>query len=562
MGKKSNAEDILNHISEARNVLKYTFNLAYTKEDSQSQQHCYNNNFEKAINFIHTACLPLFCSSINEKNTFNRGKGLYGGQWGFFGNEVLNTSQKEYPVGSLRCLDTYRYYSIWENFLTHHCLLATYDKLQNIIFNDILFTGYDISRHLGCTGIHYALNHNLLHLDVSDGKFIVKELNKKCRNAVIDSNTASNYGRNSYPQCLSTIKNYFTKYNKYGDLAEQIKLDYTPDNKPFSVTVPGNLLPLLQQLRGRGKNLANIFNLYNGQKALTQTDIDKFLKSVSNIQDEPIKPLHGESEALQLTQTDKIHLEYKLEQTFNFNFVNCITKNIQMLDQKFNQRFCDDVAFIDSVIAFINLPNTHSRHLLIQMAFDCCSDCLSLENSSLVKRITSPDVVAIIDKRSAKRTAPYNLLSQWKETCANFINYMAEIVFPIYESFFFVAIYDLFSKPETHPEQTLLTMYLELGNYIEKSNIATSIHNYENDIKIIYNNELWNHSATLSDKDFIIPQYPDNSIRSSTFAKVVLGTYNHLPKPKPVLISRNFLYENFSHSKDCFLTSCIADILL
>lgn len=560
MKKHTDIKDIVNQINEARNVLTYTFQFSYNKEViEQLSQYSDKEKFETLFKHIHTACRPLFCSSFNEKNTFSLNKGLEYGQWQFFGDEVSDTSQKAYPVGPLRYLDTFHSWSIWEKILTHHCLLATYDKLHNIIFNNIQFTGYNISRHLGCTGIHYALTHNFLHLEVSEGEYIVKELDKKCRNAVIDSNTASNYGRNSYPQCFSTLKEYFTKYNTYKDLAKQITLTYTPDNKPFSVTVPGNLLPLLQQLRGRGKNLANIFNLYDGQRVLKQADIDKFHKSVSEIQGEPIKPLHGESESSQMTYTDEIYYKHKLEQTFNFNLVNCITKNIQVLDERFNQRFCEDVAFIDSVVAFINFPNTNSRHLLIQMAFDCCSDYLSPDTSSLVQRINTPDVVAIIDKHSTKWTTPYNLFSKWQETCTNFINYMAEIVFPVYESYFFVAIYDLISKPELSPEQTLLTMYLELGNYINTLDL-----NYEskNDFQANYNNALFDCSSALSAENVIVPKYPDNSIRSSTFSKVALSTYNHLPEPKPILINRNFLYENFSHSKDCYLTSCIADILL
>lgn len=555
-------KDFVEQINEARNVLIYTFNFPYSKEViEQLSQSSDEEKFKRLCKHIHTACRPLFCSSINEKNPFNPDDGLAGGQWQFFGDKNLNTSQEAYPVGPLRCLDTYCCYNIWEEILTHHCLLTTFDRLHAVIFKNIQFTGYDIARHLGCTGMNYALNHDHLHLEVSGERYLISELTQKSRNAIIDSNTASNYGRNSYPQCFSTISSYFSKYNKYENLYKQIVLKYTADNKPFNVTVPGTLLPLLLQLRGRGKNLANIFNLYDGQRVLKQSDIDKFLKSVSEIQDEPIKPLHGESRSLQLTYTDKIYNEYKLEQTFNFNFVYCITKNIQILDQRLNQRFCEDTAFIDSIVAFISLPNTFSRHLLIQMAFDCYSDCLCFNNSLLTQRLRNPDSVVVIDKRAIKTTDPYVIHSRWMEACLNFINYMTEIVFPIYESYFFVAIYDLFFDSNVSIEQNILNIYRKLGNYIEKANIYAAVHGYENMLLKNSNFKSVNGEKPLSNASFIVPNYKDTRINTNTFSKVALSSYNHIPLSKSSLINRDFLYKHFQHSKDGFLNACIADMV-
>ena len=140
---------------------------------------------------------------------------------------------------------------------------------------------------------------------------------------------------------------------------------------------------------------------------------------------------------------------------------------------------------------------------------------------------------------------------------------MSELVFPIYESYFFVMMYDMFSEPEKSPAQNIWKLYLTLNSYLSTEAIYKTISNnyYIEEIMNIYNVDLKKNAQPLKDADFIVSNYCDKSLDYGTLAKVALSTYNHITEPACSLISRDYLYKNFKRTKECLLNSCTSELL-
>lgn len=548
-------------ITEARNTLTHTFSLNYEPDSLLAELNQENPaaKISRMSKYMHEACLPLFCPVSYDRSTVTKLNGLCNGTWQFFGDLSPNDSTPQKRAGVLSCLTSTQYYKVWESMLTHHCLLTTYDKLHDIIFHEIEISGYHLMRLFDEQGFHYALKNGNFHIGTENGHFNIPELQKNSKSKVADSNRASNYGRNSYPSKLGTIKEIFISYPKLTEIGKYIKLSRSENAKQkyTKVVIPMNIFPLLQRIGGKGKDFANICKLYNSQQSLTPMHLNKFIDSVSSIQE--LTP----DEVKCMTKTDILYSQYKLEQVFNFNLVYCLTKNIRSFDKRFEQRMHDDSTFIDTVSSVVNLPNTFSRPFLIQMAFDCCADDLHLDSSFLVTRVNSSDMVMSVDKRSHKMTDTHNLLRQWRDCYNNFVNYMAELVFPVYESYFFVMMYDMFSDSESSPAQTILNLYTTLGDYLSNEEVFKEISNdyYIKLIKDIYNPSFFRKPPIIKDDDFIMPDHFGCTVQPKTLEMVTLSTYNNTPASMPALISRDYLYEHFPRSKECFLTSCTADLL-
>lgn len=581
----------INHLcfqlEEARNTLIYTLHLPY--EPTVLQKLLTNKDFSDKIDIIiqytHQACSCLFNSEYNEKESTPSQyasinspaeelkawlKTEISRHWLFFGDKYSDVSQKKYPPGPLSVLGSSRYFTTWNAMLIDHCLLATYDKLYNIIFQNIKLDPYKISRHFNCWGVNCSLAESGFRIDAGpDNQFIFNKGLDKVPYGVVDSNIASNNASNNYSTSFMNLKNYLSCCSKYEKLSDKIMISKTvEENRKESnieelkeISIFLNNLPLLQQLRGRGKELTNILKLYDGQKIIRLKDINNFKECVSLIQYEPVKPTDG-SKKSHMKPVDILYYKYKLEQTFNFDLVYCISKNIEFFDQRLNQRMYDDTTLIDVITSIVNLPNIFSRPLLVQMAFDSCSDYQHLDSSFLVKRITSPDSMMSIDKRSVRITDSNNFLNQWKDCYNSFVDYMSELVFPIYESYFFAILYDIFSNPQKSEAENVLSLYLELSDYLSKDEVFSKINEsyYQNEIMRVHNSDC-KEDGMLNSEDFISYSYCNEEKLPLSFSKVVLSTYNHIPEAMPPLISRQYLYKNFKRTKECLLTSCTATLL-
>lgn len=519
------------------------------------------NQFNKMAEYLHTACAPLFNTTFITNKEFKKLQGLRECEFGFWGSGSAKQKDTLFPLDPANILDTTRFSRVWESMLFHHCLLSTYDKLNDLLFQDTKLSSYYFARYLGHCGFDYCYDAREFSLSLNAAKTGFNIISRSFK-GTNGSAIASSLGRNSYPQSLETLKNFLNTYEKFSPISDKIVLTHDNKQKCINAEIPLNLVPLIQQLRGRGKELANIFKLYRNKLPCSASAIEKCIKSISEIQKQPIKPTKEESKP-NLTKLDRLFYGYKLEQFFHFDLAYCITKNIQELDKRLEQKLREDTAFIELVTSIANFPNTVSRSLLLQMAFDSFSDQRNMRESFLKKRTSSlADSIAYIIKDKINVTDQHNLLNEWIDCYNDFVNYMTDLVFPIYESYFFVMVYDYFVDPNKTDFENLLEIYEKLEVYLSDDSIYNEIRaEYYIDTTInIYNKDA-KPDKKFSKKDFILPDYSNKNIDYSTYSKVVLSIYNHMPQDIPPLISRDYLYQKFKRVKECLLTSCTSELL-
>ena len=538
------------YITEARNILIYGANISYHSKKYQSSLQNDEPVLEQILEHMHESCKEI----------------LGEGGVKFFGNEKTNIPRGVSlpPIGELGTL--HGYHNVWKKMINDHCILATFDKLHHMIFHIISIKPYQLARHINYLGFNYAYDHDYFKIsEGSDKPFIFNNDDDYCLYGAVNSVKASNDSYNSYPKSFKTLKKLFDKYPNYQYIGEQISLSKSGD-KQEKFTIPLNSVPLLQSLRGNVPLLKNIFRLYDVTQNITPAKITQFIKSVAELQNIITKMPADDIENF-MTRSDLIYYKYKLEQTFHFDFIYCLTKNIEALSKRHNLPFNDDT-FIEFVSSGMNLPNTFSRHLLLQMAFDCCTDYRDFNSSFLIEKILKPDSMAYFDKRTNKITDSFDTLSQWKNCYRNFINYMVTFAFPIYESYFFVSLYDSFSKPEQSTAQNLLDLYKVLNKHLSESttfNDVTEKTKYlmdkANDVCFPKKPNAKEEVQKPVQDNFILPDYPNTSIDYDILRKVILSTYNHQSKPMPVLISQEYLNENFRRLSESFIISCTAELL-
>ena len=552
-----NISEFEKQINEARNILIYGVNLKYHSNDYLKQQignKTKETIWETLLEDMHESCKVI----------------LNDGGLQFFGDTSLKI--EEYPNQSLMYLDGLQAYNlIWDNMINHHCLLATYDKLNSIIFQNVILNSYNMARHINYFGVNFSYNKDFFRITVNNNNsFEFNEDKDCCHRGAADTDQASNDAYNLYPQSFNTIKKILDSHKNYTDIGKQI----TPSksgNKITNVEISLSNLPLLQQLRGKGPDLKNIFKLYDGKRKITNNSLLKFIESVAYIKKSPINlPSWSNVDSNYMTNADKLYYRYKLEQTFHFDFIYCLTQNIVKLNNNFNLAFSED--FIEFAASSINLPNTFSRHLLIQMAFECCTDYHHFKSSFLYKQLTKPDAIMDYDRRTSKKTDPFETFGQWKTCYINFINYMATLVFPIYESYFFVSFHDHFSRPEKSVGENILYLYETLSNYLSRDDIFNSINGnfLVEESKKVCNRNLNKKDNSEANSDLFIFADYINSKKTmdmlqgnsqDIFQSVVLNAYNHLPEQMPMLLSQEYLNNNFGHLNKSFINACITDLL-
>lgn len=539
--------DLRESITEARNVIIYGSHFPYkpkeyvTKKEPQDDKGVLNALLE----YMHESCTYIFAETKLE----------------FFG-PIRPEKPESISLPPLRGLDSrLGFINVWKKMLNYHCLLTTYDKLHNIIFHNQRLEGYGLSRHINNCGLDYSRKENNFRLYATDqNEYIINDGEKNCNYGVVGSDKASNEGRNSYPNSFNTLTQLFDKYNNYSYISNQITISES-NGKPTKCSIPISMLPLLNNLRGQGNLLKNILKLYDSRQNIT-ANMKKFHLSV--------KELEESIERTQdyFTRMDILYYKYQLEKTFHLDFAYCLTKNIEKLSKRLKRPLNDD-SFIDFVSSSINLPNVFSRHLLIQMAFDCCTEYHDFNSSFLIRQVLNPDSIASFDRRINKVTNSFDMLSQWQNRYRDFINYMVEFALPMYESYFFVSLYDYYAAPEDSAAQTALKLYDILNVYLSSDEVFNSIttdylvnESIDACSKVIsVGTGTKDNTAKLSRKDFILPDYSNFSVNENIFRKVILSTYNHLPEPTPVLISQEYFNNNFKRMKQNFINSCTAELL-
>lgn len=590
MYTEENLYSIHHSLFEARQVLRYGMHL------SNDPDHTFKDRVTNSIpasDVVNNAMQQTLqtCSAILDAEKVH-----------FYGSYTVSAlaSIKSGSIpASLECLNDYRYFpTVWTKILSHHCLLATYDKLHDIIFSGFQLSVGEFIKYFKLCGLDYALNNGVIHVIWPQKPCF---FDKKSSSGIVESDTVA-ASTASYQKSFHALNQIFQNL-KPSNLASLSTFIRSEDQK---IMFSANHLVLLQQIRGRVHELNYIKKIYTSQKGITYSDFAKFITSVNAFQQSPIKLTDSDWEEIVsinasndagstsnhhelLTWSDKIYYKYKLEQVFHFDLINCLSQNIQRLEKRLNTRF-DLPSFIDIATSSVALPNVLSRHILIQMSFDSLTKDRDLKNSSLQQIIHEPDILMKYNSHSPKYTDNHIMISEWTNRYIEFINYMVTLVFPVYESYFFITLYDLMLTMNSQHSMCniLMDMFNTLKDHLNTEDVYKEILYLKDEVlekcNIPSSNSKKESSLTLH--DIIVPNYEnilkkmgtknatgrysipklkkifeDSGIDINLYQQLVLSIYNHIPDPAPALISEKYLKSKFGDLQKHFVEICVKELL-
>lgn len=524
-----------NLINESKNVLTFTLHLNYPTINGIER-----NLVNEVWQITHENCAKL----------------LNNGDLNFFGRYLPDTSP-DAPLSLAEMASPSSYHLIWSKLLKHHCIMATFDKLHNIIFSTEQLSSYELVRRFTDVGFHYSLTHNGFKVSAMENQFVFNDGLEKSPFGVIKSeDTASPTA--STKRKLETLSRAMSP--------DSINLKSIPEaihQAAINRSVPGNYAVIFQLLNGRSKNFKRIFTLYSAKKSasISSSITKQILTFIKEVIEEPtfsVKRTGPHSNPI--NRVDYLYYKYRLEQLFNFDLIYCLVKNIDELDRYCNQNFSENIPFIDFVTCSINLPNVFSRHLLVQMAFDSFKTEQDLSSSCLLDRLKSPDVIAKFKDSSIRLTDSHLRLPQWEKRYSDFINYLSKVVFPVFESYFFTLLYEQCNL--SHSNQTiadsLLKLYFILMDYLSSEEVYSDLLHPERIIENAWNQNRPPNQGPINSKNIIVPDYQiDEHMNTGLFRRLTLSAYNHTPESIPALLNLEY-FRAFDNLPDRFLDLCTA----
>lgn len=177
-------------------------------------------------------------------------------------------------------------------------------------------------------------------------------------------------------------------------------------------------------------------NADKSEQSPAKSSVNKNKKTKNEEQEEPDKVF--------LENSDRIYYFYKIEQLFSFNLINCLVQNIERMrdGNPLQRNLVEILGLYDILSACFLLPNLLSRHFLVQFAFDSLNEYMDFDSNCLTKLIHERNVIAsfIDDSKTLVQT---NLaLTKWHNCFLNFIDYLTVILFPAFENYFFIRLYE------------------------------------------------------------------------------------------------------------------------
>lgn len=507
-----NMASIKNTINECRNILQYCLFLKF-------DQSLFEADSEVAIENILKSTFENCISILNE------------GDLRFFGKQP----EEETYSGILAELSTLPSFNIiWKKIIYQHCLFATYDKLQSLLFGQYGISFYGLADFYQSDGFDYVLKN-------MKPKFIPDDItpnNDTPTNRQASGKEPVGSISNSYKNSIEYIdKQRLRNLNFLSDLY----LDKENNKKSTSKLIKASYIVPTRILVGRGRTLRNVSKLYSSQTAITPSAIEKYMDTASEIIEEPMK---GCLDTTHMERSDHLYYKYKVEQIFNFNLIDCLARNIDDLQKKHNVSI--DASIIGRLSSCAELPNLFSRHLLLQMAFDSFNPTYKINQSCLHKWLSDQlQTWGSYLPSSVDTIRPYQYLGLWLEQYEEFMRYLSIVAFPVYENYFFVTLYDYCKNSSADLNSTFSKMYGLLSEYLCQKETDYSIGALEKDVLKMLNDSISPSKPEINKEEIIKPTFHSHDIHMKHYFQTVLSVYNNAPTKTPAFLSQKYLKDHF-----------------
>lgn len=524
-----NIASIENTINECRNILQYCFFIKF-------DQSLFEADSEVAIENILKSTFENCISILNE------------GDLSFFGN---HPEEKTHSGILAELFELWSFNTIWKKIIYQHCLFATYDKLQCLLFGQFGISFYGLADLYRSDGFDYVLKNK-------KPKFIPDDItsnNDIPSNRQVSGKEAIGSISNSYKNSIEYLgRQQLGNLNFLSDLY----LDKENNKKSTSKLIKASYIVPTRILVGRGRTLLNVSKLYSSRTAITPSAIEKYMNTAREIIEEPMK---GCLDTTHMERSDHLYYKYKVEQIFNFNLIDCLARNIDDLQKKHNVSI--DASIIGRLSSCAELPNLFSRHLLLQMAFDSFNPTYKINQSCLHRWLSNQlQTWGSHLPSSVDTIRPYQYLGLWLEQYEEFMRYLSIVAFPVYENYFFVTLYDYCKKNSSVDlNSTLYKMYGLLSKYLCQKETDYSIGALDNYVLKMLNDSISPSKSEINEEEIIKPTFYIHGIHMEHYFQTVLSVYNNAPTKRPAFLSQKFLKDNFKFIDKKFFLAFVSGMV-
>lgn len=410
-------EHMAKQINEASNVLKYSFYLP---------QVVRNITKEKDFSFIADKDKNIdLMEDIN--NT------IYENLDSFIGNTKYDIFgyRGKYEKYDFSCLVAYD--DFWRHVFKQHAILSTYDKLRRIIGRSVHLSDYNFYKYSNYTNspenvlsdCHHGLDY-LLGLDNNnDGckqNFDIFDIKRQTK---IPSDIISNYSANLTRQIKSLNKkldsiNLLNQIKQSSNVASLDLLEFYQFSVSHKKKEPDNSFEML-----------DILNIHK-KKTINCNDYCQYITSVGKM----FNILKTNKAGHKLSLSDRVYLAYKIEKLLAPITLDCLYQNISNIEEENPLKN----NYNDMINSSLLLPNVFTRQYILQIAIDTIGKHF---DGNFADKYFFTDITenfesmmyAFENKSFISNQQKFSLLvNRYKK----FIDYMALIVFPVYENYFFV----------------------------------------------------------------------------------------------------------------------------
>ena len=228
-----------------------------------------------------------------------------------------------------------------------------------------------------------------------------------------------------------------------------------------------------------------------------------------------------------LTLSDKIYLRYQIEKVFAPNTINCLYQNV--VHTKNTTYALNDQPSANALAACLRLPNVFTRQYILQMAVDTISKHFdyNFRNTNFFTSKKLNSNIGMIQSERLFLNKPQKLIN-WNNQYSNAINYLEKILFPVYENYFFCALWnaiDEIHRDEKYTDaQILIEMYKLLQKYLNNPENVKKLFATDDIVTKNFNDS--DKAETFQRKNIIHPIFKIGLVDDNSLYKTCLIAHN------------------------------------
>ena len=454
-------EHMAKQINEASNILKYSFYLPQIERDIPKEK-----DFSYIVKKDEDKNIDLM-EDINNA--------IYENLYSFIGNTKYDIFgyRGKYERYDLSCLVNCD--KFWRYVFKQHAILSTYDKLRRIIGQSVHLSDYNFYKYSNYTNspenvlsdCHHGLDY-LLGLDNNnDGckqNFDIFDIK---RQSEIPSTVISDYSANFTRQIKSLNKkldsiNLLNQIKQSSNVASLDLLEFYQFSVSYKKKKPDNSFEML-----------DILNIHK-KKTINCNDYCQYITSVGKM----FNILKTNKAGHKLSLSDRVYLAYKIEKLLAPVTIDCLYQNILNIEEENILKN----NYNDMINSSLLLPNVFTRQYILQIAVDTIGKHF---DGNFTDKYFFTDITKNLESKMdafqnknfiSNQQKFFLIMNRYKK----FIDYMALIVFPVYENYFFCTLWNSISKFCDNNASTFISLYKKLSMYINNTENIEKIFNTEN----------------------------------------------------------------------------------